>query len=183
MRSLRPLAIAALTAAALTALACSKAERPPNATAQDSTGGGGAAEPPGAPGAANEGPKAKAAPKAGGGGGGAHPGISAGAAQVSGSLAPEVISRVVRQSFDRVQACYATGLRANPALQGRVSIKLVIGKNGGTKSATVASTDLADKEVTACVAKVFASLSFPQPDREEVTVIYPVAFSPGDPAP
>ena len=71
-------------------------------------------------------------------------------------------------------------LTANPTLQGRVSVKLVIGKNGGTKSAAVASTDLADKEVATCVAKVFGSLSFPQPERDEVTVVYPIAFSPGE---
>ena len=179
----------AVTALALIpgTLACSKAERPPTATAQQDQTGGGArpAEPKAMPPAANEEPKATKAPAAGGGGG-AGPGggsVSAGAAQVTGSLAPEVISRVVRQSFDRIQACYSAGLRANPGLQGRVSIKLVIGKNGGTKSATVASSDLADKEVTSCVTKVFASLSFPQPEREEVTVVYPVAFSPGEPAP
>jgi outer membrane biosynthesis protein TonB len=167
-----------------TSLGCSRAEpAPAPATAQDKSGG--AAEPKAMPPAANEEPKAtKSAPAAGGGGAGPGGGsVSAGAAQVTGSLAPEVISRVVRQSFDRIQACYSAGLRANPALQGRVSIKLVIGKNGGTKSATVASSDLADKEVTSCVAKVFASLSFPQPEREEVTVVYPVAFSPGEPAP
>lgn len=184
MRHLRHALAAAALALSSGTLACSKAERPPTATAQQEQTGGGArpAEPKAMPPAANEEPKAtKSAPQGGGGAGGGS--VSAGAAQVTGSLAPEVISRVVRQSFDRIQACYSAGLRANPALQGRVSIKLVIGKNGGTKSATVASSDLADKEVTSCVTKVFASLSFPQPEREEVTVVYPVAFSPGEPAP
>lgn len=107
--------------------------------------------------------------------------VQAGTAQISGSLAPEVIQRVVRQSFDQVQACYAEGLRANPTLQGRVSIKLVIGKNGRAKSAAVASSDLADKQVSTCVAAVFSKLSFPEPERDEVTVLYPVMFSPGEP--
>ncbi len=126
-------------------------------------------------------PTAQAHPKSGGGGSASDLGkISAGAAQVSGSLAPEVIHRVVRQSFGPMQACYDKGLHADPTLQGRVSIKLVIGKTGATKSANVANTDLADKSVASCVAGVFARLSFPPPERDEVTVVYPVAFSPGE---
>ena len=194
---LHALAVSALALAA-SALACSRAERAP-ATAKSQeppTSGMAPGSPPvaAAPLPTTEPRKEPPAPQPppppppppGGnlkGAGGGRPGggtVSAGTAQVSGSLAPEVIARVVRQSFDRMQACYSTGLRANPTLQGRVSVKLVIGKNGGTKSAAVASTDLADKEVATCVAKVFGSLSFPQPERDEVTVVYPIAFSPGE---
>lgn len=104
--------------------------------------------------------------------------VSAGAAQVTGALPPEVIQRIVRQSFDRFQTCYDAGLRSNPTLQGRVTVKFVIAKDGSTKSANVAATDLDDKNVATCVAKAFSSLSFPPPDRGEVIVSYPVVLSP-----
>ncbi len=106
-------------------------------------------------------------------------GVRAGTSQISGALPPEVIHRIVRQSFDKFHACYEVGLRTNPAMQGRVTIRFVIGKDGATKSANVAVTDLPDKSVATCVAREFSSLSFPPPDRGEVTVSYPIELSPG----
>lgn len=96
------------------------------------------------------------------------------------ALSPEIIHRVVRQSYPQLHACYSTGLRADPTLQGRMTVRLVIGKDGTTRSANVTSNDLSDKAVGACVSKAFASLTFPPPDRGEVTVSYPLAFSPTD---
>jgi hypothetical protein len=105
--------------------------------------------------------------------------VSAGSSpQVTGALAPELIHRVVRQSFDRFQKCYDAGLRSNPTLQGRVTVRFVIAKDGTTKSPTVAATDLADKSVATCVANAFSSIAFPVPDRGEVIVSYPVILSP-----
>ena len=105
--------------------------------------------------------------------------ISAGSStQVTGALAPELIHRVVRQSFDRFQKCYDAGLRSNPTLQGRVTVRFVIAKDGTTKSPTVAATDLADKSVATCVANAFSGIAFPVPDRGEVIVSYPVVLSP-----
>lgn len=128
-------------------------------------------------------PDSLSAPKASrskGGKGGAHEMVQAGTSQVVGALPPEVIQRIVRQSFGRFQACYEAGLRTNPNLQGRVTVRLVIAKDGSAKSADVAVTDLADKTVATCVARAFSQLTFPAPDRGEVIVSYPVVFSPGE---
>ena len=125
----------------------------------------------------DEGPKKNKEPaKPSGGRGG---GVRAGTSQISGALPPEVIHRIVRQSFDKFHACYEIGLRANPTMQGRVTVRFVIGKDGATKSANVAVTDLPDKSVATCVAREFSSLTFPPPDRGEVTVSYPIELSPG----
>jgi len=105
--------------------------------------------------------------------------VSAGSnPSVNGALAPELIHRVVRQSFDRFQKCYDAGLRSNPTLQGRVTVRFVIAKDGTTKSPSVAATDLSDKNVATCVANAFSSIAFPVPDRGEVIVSYPVVLSP-----
>ena len=66
--------------------------------------------------------------------GGSHrakpPQVRMGATQVSGRLPPEVIQRIVRQNFGRFRLCYENGLRNNPNLQGRVSVRFVIGRDG-----------------------------------------------------
>ena len=58
------------------------------------------------------------------------PRIREGATQVNGRLPPEVIQRIVRQNFGRFRLCYENGLRNNPNLQGRVTVKFVIDRSG-----------------------------------------------------
>ena len=54
--------------------------------------------------------------------------------QVNGRLPPEVIQRIVRQNFGRFRLCYENGLRNNPNLQGRVSVRFVIGRDGAVSN-------------------------------------------------
>ena len=103
-----------------------------------------------------------------------------GSPTVSGRLPPEVIQRVVRQNFGRFKACYENGLRGNPSLQGRVSVRFVIGHDGAIQSAANGGSDLPDAGVVSCVTRAFYGLSFPQPENGIVTVTYPIVFSPSN---
>lgn len=107
------------------------------------------------------------------------PSVRMGATTVSGRLPPEVIQRIVRQNFGRFRLCYENGLRVNPNLEGRVSIRFVIGRNGAVSAVSNAGSDLPDSNVRSCVARAFYGLSFPQPEGGVVTVTYPIRFSPG----
>jgi hypothetical protein len=98
----------------------------------------------------------------------------------SGHLPPEIIQRVVRQSFGRFRACYEGGLRGNPNLQGRVAVRFVIGRDGGVSNVANGGSDLADASVVSCVQRAFYGLSFPSPDSGIVTVTYPIVFSPAN---
>jgi hypothetical protein len=98
--------------------------------------------------------------------------------QVSGRIAPEVIQRIVRQNFGRFRLCYENGLRNNPALAGRVSVRFVIGRDGGVASAASGGSDLPDGGVVSCVTSAFYGLSFPPPESGIVTITYPLMFSP-----
>jgi len=101
-----------------------------------------------------------------------------GATSVSGRLPPEVIQRIVRQNFGRFRLCYENGLRNNPNLQGRVTVRFVISRKG-TVSNVSGGGDLPDGGVVSCVTRAFYSLSFPQPEGGIVTVGYPIMFAPG----
>jgi hypothetical protein len=102
-----------------------------------------------------------------------------GATSVSGRLPPEVIQRIVRQNFGRFRLCYEKGLEKNPALEGRVAVRFVIGRDGAVTSVTNGGSDLPDDAVIACIVRSFNALSFPQPEGGIVTVNYPIMFSPG----
>ena len=116
--------------------------------------------------------------------GGSHaskaPKVRVGAATVNGRLPPEVIQRIVRQNFGRFRVCYDEGLGKNPKLEGRVSVRFVIGRDGNVSSTGDGGSDLPDSAVISCVQRAIGGLSFPQPEGGVVTVIYPVHFSPAD---
>ena len=99
---------------------------------------------------------------------------------MNGHLPPEVIQRIVRQNFGRFRLCYQDGLRNNPSLQGRVSVRFIIDNHGGVSSAMNGGSDLPDAAVVSCVTRAFYGLSFPQPEKGIVTVTYPIAFSPAN---
>ncbi|APR78091.1 Hypothetical protein A7982_03438 [Minicystis rosea] len=115
--------------------------------------------------------------------GGSHrakpPQVRMGATQVSGRLPPEVIQRIVRQNFGRFRLCYENGLRNNPNLQGRVSVRFVIGRDGAVSQVQNGGSDMPDGSVVSCTVRAFYGLSFPQPEGGIVTVTYPIMFSPG----
>jgi len=116
--------------------------------------------------------------------GGSHqtraPSIRQGATQVNGRLPPEVIQRIVRQNFGRFRLCYENGMRTNPNLAGRVSVKFVIDRSGAVSTASDGGSDLPDQAVVSCTVRGFTNLSFPQPEGGIVTVVYPIIFNPGD---
>lgn len=101
-----------------------------------------------------------------------------GATSTSGRLPAEVIQRIVRQSFGRFRACYQAGLKDQPDLKGKITVRFEITK-AGTVAKVSSQSDLPDPKVVACVEQSFAGLSFPQPDGGIVTVSYPIVFSPG----
>jgi pSer/pThr/pTyr-binding forkhead associated (FHA) protein len=116
--------------------------------------------------------------------GGAHktsaPSLRQGATQVNGRLPAEVIQRIVRQNFGRFRLCYENGLRTNPNLSGRVSVKFVIDRSGSVSTASDGGSEIPDQGVVSCVVRGFGNLSFPQPEGGIVTVVYPIIFNPGE---
>lgn len=101
-----------------------------------------------------------------------------GTPMVNGRLMPEAVQRVVRQNFGRLRACYEAGLVRDPGLEGRVSVKFVIDREGAvTMAMPWSDTTLPDASVARCVSKAYESMSFPRPEGGIVTVVYPVIFT------
>jgi hypothetical protein len=97
---------------------------------------------------------------------------------VNGHLPPEVIQRIVRQNDGRFRFCFQNGLKANPTLTGRVTVKFAIDRHGQVAIATDGGSDIPDTGVRQCVISSFTTLSFPENDSGMVTVSYPIVFSP-----
>lgn len=100
-----------------------------------------------------------------------------GSTQVNGRLPPEAIQRVVRQNFGRMRQCYESSLLRQPTLEGRISVKFIIGRDGAVAMASANESSFSDSSVDACVVRAFQDMSFPQPEGGIVTVVYPLTFS------
>ena len=107
------------------------------------------------------------------------PRVRPGTVNVSGRLPPEVIQRVVRQNYGRFRLCYEQGLTRNPNLEGRVSARFVISRDGAVANVANGGSDMPDSGVVSCVVSAFYGLSFPAPEGGIVSVVYPIAFTPG----
>ncbi|MEZ4300310.1 MAG: AgmX/PglI C-terminal domain-containing protein [Polyangiaceae bacterium] len=99
---------------------------------------------------------------------------------LSGRLPPEAIQRIIRQNFGRFRTCYQDGLKRNPSLEGRVTVRFVIGRDGSVASTSASGSTLPDAGVVSCVARAFYGISFPQPEGGIVSVVYPIVFSSGE---
>lgn len=110
------------------------------------------------------------------------PPAQAGTGKLQGAasgLPAEVIQRVIKQNFGQFRRCYEAGLRSCPNLQGRVTVRFTILRDGSVKGARVESSDLPDKAVGTCVAHRMGELTFPTFDGKPIQVSYPISFSPG----
>ncbi len=104
------------------------------------------------------------------------PSLRQGIIVVNGRLPPEVIQRILRSHFGVFRKCYEAALQRAPKLEGRVTTKFVIARDGKVSSAADGGSDVGDAQMVACVVDDIGKLNFPQPEGGIVTVVYPVLF-------
>jgi DNA-directed RNA polymerase subunit RPC12/RpoP len=103
--------------------------------------------------------------------------VRLGSLTVTGRLGQSVVQRLLRQRFDRVRLCYEQALARLPKLQGRISLRLVIDRDGRVPSISSFGSDMGDSDMVGCVVASFAGLVFPAPEGGIVTVLAPLHFS------
>jgi len=108
------------------------------------------------------------------------PKIRQGELTVTGKLDTEIVRRVIRAHFAMLRTCYEDGLQGDPNLEGRVTTKFVIGRDGTVVTAQDGGSDLPNQNVVGCVRGAIKTLVFPKPEEGIVIVVFPVLFSPGE---
>jgi hypothetical protein len=106
------------------------------------------------------------------------PPASSGKVDIHGSLAKEVIRRVIQRHLPEVRACYQQRLNARPDLQGRLAVKFMIDGTGLVRVAAKQASDLHDDETDQCIVSAVKRWTFPQPEGGGVvTVTYPFVLT------
>lgn len=105
------------------------------------------------------------------------PTVHAGKPDVSDGLDLEVVRRVIRQHVAEYRACYERRLNLNHGLEGKVTMKFVIGGNGDVIVAQVDEDTSGDAELGACLTDRVRRWGFPPPSGGgRVVVRYPFVF-------
>jgi len=100
--------------------------------------------------------------------------VGTGNAEVNGSLAAEVVRRIVRRHIREIRCCYERELASNSDLSGRVVVDFTISALGDVQSVSVGSIDLNDQRVHSCIISAVLCWTFPErEDGEIVTVTFP----------
>jgi hypothetical protein len=95
-------------------------------------------------------------------------------AVVEGGLDPNEIAAVIQRHESEIRACYEKGLRSQPDLKGRLSMKFLIGSRGQVTAASISSSSLNHTGVETCIQARLRSWPFPQPEGGvTVKVSYP----------
>lgn len=102
---------------------------------------------------------------------------------MSDGLPPEIIRRIVRQNFGRFRLCYENAARADPEGMKRATVIVRFAIDSSGNVAMAEPTTDAASPFPSCVARGFASLSFPQPDVPLVAVEYTIGFELTGPLP
>lgn len=105
--------------------------------------------------------------------------VRTGAPVVRGSLAVEVIRRVLRRHRSGLELCYDTARRPEPTLAGQLSLRLTVGANGAVTAVALAPAGPASAELRACVRGLLEQVVFPAPAAGGVvSVDVPLTFTP-----
>jgi TonB family protein len=109
--------------------------------------------------------------------------MAGGAAQRSGesnksARSREEIERVFDVNKGSIYALYNRALRQNPALQGKLVLKLTIEPDGRVSSCEVVSSELGDKELEQKLVQRVLLFQFEKRDVERITTTKPIDFFP-----
>jgi hypothetical protein len=100
--------------------------------------------------------------------------------EVTGSIDPELIRKVVHEHRAQIRTCYETQLNARPDLSGKLVAAWTIDPAGAVTESHTQETTLRDRNVEGCVAARIRTWRFPIPKGGgEVFVTYPFIFTPG----
>lgn len=106
------------------------------------------------------------------------PRVTTGDWECSGELSSSAVSAVVRGFDAQIRSCYERRLKANPLLQGNMSLSVKVDAGGGVEGVQVGGS-LRDRDVFSCVRGVAMRMRFPRVEGGSCAVVnIPYSFTP-----
>lgn len=99
-----------------------------------------------------------------------------------GSVARELIQKVVKAHRVEIRFCFEAALSREPGLAGKILVDFTIGRDGKVTEAGIETkqTTLLQREVQQCIISAVSTWQFPKPEGDGVVrVSYPFVFIQG----
>lgn len=93
------------------------------------------------------------------------------------TLDPDEVYELVSEYDELISNCYNQALDANPTLQGRIEVNLIVGTDGVPAQLCSGTSTLPNSRVVSCVLHTFSRFRFHERDEAEAG-IYPITFAP-----
>lgn len=89
------------------------------------------------------------------------------------------VEEALRRNMNRFRYCYQKSFAQDPSIEGKITLRFVVGADGAVISARADSSELPD-EVVECMLWVVEEAEFPPPENGGMIIVrYPFVFSAG----
>lgn len=96
----------------------------------------------------------------------------------TGKIDTRAVKRIFDQNNGAMRKCYERVLKANPGLEGKITLEVKIRSNGTVASATARGISLDNAAINDCMERQAMSMKFPEPQGGSVRVTNPYTFRP-----
>jgi TonB family protein len=97
-------------------------------------------------------------------------------ADIDGTMNVNAVAQTIRRGMSAVRTCYQRGLKRNPDLAGKITIRLNVNTMGKVTSVVVDSDTLGDPQVASCIKNYARRWRFPPPDGGSAEIAVPFNF-------
>jgi hypothetical protein len=91
----------------------------------------------------------------------------------SGDLDVGGANATLRRGYPAIKACYDRGLKRNPKLGGKLSVRITVTGSGGVGGVSVQDNTLGDPEVVSCMTATIRGWRFPQAQGGKSAAVEP----------
>jgi TonB family protein len=92
-----------------------------------------------------------------------------------------VVRDKIHKDLPKINRCYESALRREPALEGKVSVRFAVIRTGYVKGVHVVENTTGNASVERCVTRVVSTLRFPRRRTgKSVRFTFPFVFTPQD---
>ncbi len=97
----------------------------------------------------------------------------------TGMMSSKDVASVVNRRIGAIKGCYERGLKRDPGLSGKITVRFTISGSGKVTTARPTLNQL-NSEVADCITNAFLRFRFPPPEGGTVTFEYPFLFTPAN---
>jgi hypothetical protein len=106
---------------------------------------------------------------------------STGHAGSSGYIDAFVVRQKIHKDLPKINRCYASALRFEPELAGKVSVRFAVVRKGYVRGLRVVENTTGNDRVERCVARVVSAIRFPsRRTGKSLSFTFPFVFAPQD---